>query len=180
MKLSRITALRRKKLLGSWPSGSKTRQAVDALCSKMLCEALRRLLAAAVAIGIEGQIDSSWAVAELPKLVRIEMVAQRAGDVVKTGLPQHGIVEQPLDENHFRVVPDLLPAIQATFGARQETGEVAPKPKAAAIEIAFQRKDDAVDVCIVASGSHQTGLTQIAERDNPTASAKLADNAPGA
>ena len=48
------------------------------------------------------------------------MCAQRAGDVVKTRLPQHGIVEQPLDKNHLGALPDLLPCIQAALGARQE------------------------------------------------------------
>ena len=52
--------------------------------------------------------------------VGIEMIAHRAGDVVKTGLPQDGVVEQTLDENHLRTMPDLLPRIQAALGARQK------------------------------------------------------------
>jgi hypothetical protein len=39
------------------------------------------------------------------------MRAQRTGDVAKTRLPQHGIVEQPLDENHFGAMLNLLPGI---------------------------------------------------------------------
>jgi hypothetical protein len=70
---------------------------------------LRRLLAAAITVGVKGEIDGSRAVAQLPELVGIEVVSHRASDVVKTGLPQHGVVEQALDENHFRVVPDSLP-----------------------------------------------------------------------
>ena len=66
-------------------------------------EALCCLWAAAVAVRIKGQIDGAGTVAELPKLVRIEMGSQRAGDVAKTGLPQHSVVEQPLNENYFRV-----------------------------------------------------------------------------
>src|SRR5437660_1227441 len=48
--------------------------------------------------------------------MRVEMISHGAGDVVKTGLPQHGIVEQALHENHFRIPPDLLPCVQATLG----------------------------------------------------------------
>ena len=128
------------------------------------CEPLRCLLAAAVGVRIEGQIDGSGTVAELPKLARIEMGSHRAGDVVKTGLPQHGVVEQPLDENHFRILADLLPAVQAALGARQEAVRRRRSREAAAIEIAFQRKDDAVGVGVVADGSHQTGLTQSRQR----------------
>ena len=90
-------------------------------------QALRRLLAAAVGVGIKGQIDGSRGVAELPKLARIEMGSQRAGDVLKTGLPQHGIVEQPLDENHFRVLPDLLPCSTSRPSRPARNGEAAPK-----------------------------------------------------
>src|ERR1700733_12239411 len=72
-------------------------------------EALRCLLAAAVVIRIKGQIDGAWAVAELPKLTRIEMGSQRAGDVLKSGLPHRSIVEQPFDEDHFRIGLDSLP-----------------------------------------------------------------------
>jgi hypothetical protein len=76
-----------------------------------------RLLATTVAVGIKGEIDGSHAVAELSKLVCIEMVSYRAGDVVKAGLPQHGLVEQAFDENDFRILPYLLPSIQAAFCA---------------------------------------------------------------
>jgi hypothetical protein len=54
-------------------------------------------LAAAIAVRIKGQMDGSGSVAELPELARIEMGSQRAGDVVKAGLPQYGVVEQALD-----------------------------------------------------------------------------------
>jgi hypothetical protein len=36
---------------------------------------------------------------------------------MKTRLPQHGIVEQPLDKNQLITVPDLLPCIQSALGA---------------------------------------------------------------
>ena len=84
-----------------------------------MCELLRGLLAAAV--DIEGEINGARAVAQLSKLVSVKMRAQRAGDVAKTRLPQHGIVEQPLDENHLGALLNLLPTIQATLGAGEES-----------------------------------------------------------
>ena len=123
-----------------------------------------RSLAAAVLVGIKGQIDGSRTVAELPELACIEIGAHRAGDVVKAGLPQRGVVEQALDENHFRMSPDLVPCVQATFGARQKTMRRRCSREAAAIEIAFQRKDDAMDVGVVAGAGDQAGLAQSLER----------------
>ena len=81
----------------------------------------RGLLAAAVGIDIEGEINGARTVAQLSKLAGVEMRAQRAGDVAKTRLPQHGIVEQPLDENHLGALPNLLPGIQATLRAGKES-----------------------------------------------------------
>ena len=78
-------------------------------------------MAAAVGIGIEGEKNGARAVAQLSKLVGVEGSAQRAGDVAKTRLPQHGIVEQPLDENQLGAWPNLLPGIQATPGAREKS-----------------------------------------------------------
>ena len=48
-----------KKLFGSWPSGSETRRDVHALLPEPAGKRLRRLLAAAVGVGIKGQIDGS-------------------------------------------------------------------------------------------------------------------------
>jgi len=79
------------------------------LLSEPAGKRLRRLLTTAIGVGVKGQIDGSRGVAELPKLARIEMGAQRAGDVLKSGLPHRGIVEQPFDEDHFRIGLNLLP-----------------------------------------------------------------------
>ena len=87
----------------------------DALRPETMCELLRGLLAAAV--DIEGEVNGARAVAQLPKLVSVKMRAQRASDVAKTRLPQHSIVEQPLDENHLRALLNLFPTIQATLRA---------------------------------------------------------------
>src|SRR5580658_8875686 len=121
---------------------------------------LRRLLTTAIRVVVKGNIDSSRGVAELPKLARIEMGSQRAGDVLKSGLPHRGIVEQPFDQYHFRIGLDSLPQVQAALSAWQKTVSWRRIRKAAAIKIAFQRKDDAAYVCVVTGIGHQTGLTQ--------------------
>jgi len=92
------------------------------------------LLAAAVGIDIEGEKDRARAIAQLTKLVSVEMRAQRAGEVAKPRLPQHGIVEQSLDENHLGALLDLLPGIQATLGAGEEPMSEG-RSDAAAVEV---------------------------------------------
>lgn len=66
----------------------------------------RGLLAAAVGIRIEGQIDGPHPVAQLLELTAIQMVPQRARDIAKAGLPQHGVIEQPLNQNHIGTMPN--------------------------------------------------------------------------
>src|SRR2546429_9009281 len=73
--------------------------------------------------------DRARAIAQLTKLVSVEMRAQRAGEVAKPRLPQHGIVEQSLDENHLGALLDLLPGVQATLGARCYVQHLAPNVK---------------------------------------------------
>ena len=63
---------------------------------------------------------------------------------MKAGLPQHGVVEQALDENHFRIGSGLLPIHTSRPCRPARNDEAALTPNAAAIEIAFQRKDDAM------------------------------------
>src|SRR5580700_772458 len=92
------------------------------------------------------------------------MTSHRTGDVVKTHLPQNGIVEQTLDENDVRILPDLLPGVQSALGARQKAVRRGRNRQAAAIEIALQWKHDAVRVGVVATDSDQTGLMQCPER----------------
>ena len=120
LELSRITALD-EEAVGIVAIGQRDAASGDASLPETPCEALRGLLAAAVGVGIKGQIDGSRTVAQLPKLARIEMGSQRAGDVVKAGLPQHGVVEQALDQNHRGKLADWLPCVQATLGARQKS-----------------------------------------------------------
>src|SRR5439155_795424 len=79
------------------------------------------LLATAIGVCIEGEINSARTVAQLLKLAGVQMRAQRAGDVAKTRLPQHGIIEQPLDENDLVALLNLVPGIQATLRAVKES-----------------------------------------------------------
>src|SRR5258708_4913365 len=74
--------------------GQRDSANVHALLSEPAGERLRRLLPTAVRVGIKGQINGPRTVAQLPILVHIEMISHRAGEVVKTGLPQDGVVEQ--------------------------------------------------------------------------------------
>lgn len=123
-------------------------------------QGLRGQLSAPIVVGVQGQIDGSPAVAELAELACVEMVSHRAGNVLKAGLPQHGVIEQALDENQFRAPPDLLPRIQSALGAWQKTVGRRRGRKAAPLQIAFQRKYDAMPVGVVARASDQTGLPQ--------------------
>src|ERR1700730_3624988 len=125
---------------------------------------MRRLLASAVWVGIKGQIDGSRTVAQLPILAPVEMISHRAGNVAKTGLPQNGIVEQTLHENHFRRLMDLLPSVQAALGAGQKAVRRRRVRQTAAIKVASQSKHDAMRVGVVAGASDQTGLLASLER----------------
>ena len=125
---------------------------------------LRRRLAASVGVGIESKIDGPRPVAELKKLTRIQMIAQRAGDVVEACLPQDRVVKQPFDENDLRATPDLLPGVQSTFTGRQKTVGSRGIEDAAAIEIVVQRKDDAVGIGIATAGIHKAGRAKCRKR----------------
>ena len=105
----RITAAVDKEAVGVVALGQRDQASGDASLPEPLREALGCLLAAAVAVGIKGQIDGPGTITELPKLAGIEMGSQRAGYVVKTRLSKHGVVEKALNENHFRIGVDLRP-----------------------------------------------------------------------
>ena len=48
---------------------------VDTLLSQPASKRLSRLLTTAIGIGVKGQVDGSWTVAELAELARMEMGA---------------------------------------------------------------------------------------------------------
>lgn len=89
-------------------AGKQDTTSVDAMRPETMLLRLRGLLAAAVRIDVEGEIDPARTVAELLKLTSVEMSSQRTGDVAKASLPQHSVVEQSLHENHRGALPDLL------------------------------------------------------------------------
>jgi hypothetical protein len=100
LELARIATLN-EEAVGIMAIGQSDSTNVHALLSEPAGQRVRRLLATAVGIGIEGQIDGSATLGQLSILVSIEVISHRAGDVVKAGLPQHDIVEQALYEEFY-------------------------------------------------------------------------------
>ena len=129
-----------------------------------MCELLGGLLAAAVGIDIEGEIDRARAVAQLLKLASVQMRAQRAGDVAKTRLPQHGIVKQSFNKNHLGALLNLLPGIQATLRAGEKSMSEGGSDTAAVevddASVLAARKDDAPIESVTALGVEQAETPQ--------------------
>jgi len=71
----RIAALD-KEAIGIVALGQQDQSSSDASLPESSREVLRRVLAAAVSVGIKGYIDGSGSIAELPKLARIEVGSQ--------------------------------------------------------------------------------------------------------
>jgi len=59
----------------------------NTLRAKTMGQLPRGLLSALVGIDIEGEKDSAGTIAQLSKLVGVQMCSQRASDVVKARLP---------------------------------------------------------------------------------------------
>src|SRR6266446_2558931 len=104
-------------------------------------------MAAAVGVDIEGEIDRAWTVAQLLKLVSVEMGTQRTGGVAKTRLPQHPEIEQTFDQNHRGKLANRFPGEQAALGAGEESmGEGGSDAAAVEVDDASAlaaREDDA-------------------------------------
>jgi len=119
----------------------------DALHVQTLCELLRGLLSAAVGVDIEGEINGARTVAQLLKLVSVEVRAQRAGSVAKTCLPQHREIEQTFHQNHRAKLANRFPGEQAALGAGEESmGEGGSDAAAVEVDDASAlaaREDDA-------------------------------------
>src|ERR1035438_7025240 len=75
LELARIAALD-KEAVRILAVGQRDQRSSDASFPESSREVLCRVLAAAVTVGIKGNIDGSASVAELPKLARIEMGSQ--------------------------------------------------------------------------------------------------------
>ncbi len=127
--------------------GQENAASGDALRAQTLCELLRGLLSAAVGVDIEGEINGARVVAQLLKLVSVEMRAQRAGDMAKTYLPQHCEVEQTFNQNHRGKLANRFPGEQAALGAGKESmGEGGSDTAAVEVDDASAlaaREDDA-------------------------------------
>ena len=130
------------------PCWQQDAKGADTVRAKTMGQLLCGLLSALVLIDIEGEIDGALAITQLAELVVVQMGAQRAGHVLKAGLPQRGIVEQSFDQDDLGQMPHLLPCIQAALAAGQEAmGEGGAD--AAAVEVddvlaLTQREDDAL------------------------------------
>jgi len=61
-------------------------------------------------------------------LVQADVISHRAGDVMKTDLPQHGVVEQHFGGNRFRISTGVLPSINRPPLAPGKNDEAGPKP----------------------------------------------------
>src|SRR6516225_9132052 len=70
-----------------------------------------RLLPAAIGVEIKGEINRARSVTELPKLIGAEVVPQCTGEVMKSGLAQHDVIEQSLDDDHLRTVLNSVPGV---------------------------------------------------------------------
>ena len=75
------------------------------------CKLPRGLLSAAISVEIKGEINRARSVTELPKLVGAEMVPQCTGEVMKSCLAQHDVIEQSLDDDHLRTVLNSVPGV---------------------------------------------------------------------
>ena len=104
-------------------------------------------MSTAVGVDIEGEINGARVVAQLLKLVSIEMRAQRAGDMAKTYLPQRCEIEQTFHQNHRGKLANRFPSEQAALGAGKESmGEGGSDTAAVEVDDASAlaaREDDA-------------------------------------
>ena len=91
-------------------------------------EMMRSLLAGLIFVLVEGDVDgTAWLLGKLRPLSGRQLRADGAGGVAKTGLPQHGQIEQTFDQDHGGEAADRLPGEQSAFGARQQAvGNAAP------------------------------------------------------
>ena len=99
------------------PWGQKDAASSDPLPPETMGQLLSGVLAAAVGVDIEGEINGARVVAQLSKLAGGEMGAQRTGGVAETCLPQYRQVEYTFDENHAGELANRFPGDQVALGA---------------------------------------------------------------
>src|SRR5580700_3293544 len=91
LKLPRIASVN-EEAVGIVAIRQKDTQCSHTLSGQSSRQPLRRSLAASAGVRIEGDTDRPGAVAKLPKLSRIQAIAQRTGHVAEARLPQHRVV----------------------------------------------------------------------------------------
>src|SRR5215813_8990787 len=79
------------------------------------------ILASPVFVLIEGNRHTAVrVVAELSQLGRSQTSTDGTGGIAESRLPQHGEIEQSLDQDHVAELADRFPGKQAAFGTGQE------------------------------------------------------------
>src|SRR5664279_377243 len=168
MELLGVSAAADKETVGIVPFGQFHRERLASLCPQTLRDLSGSVLPTAVTVGIKGQIHNPCdAVAQLVNLRRIQVDPHRTGDVGKARLPQHSQIEQSLDQNDLRTRPYFLPAVEPSFASGQKL-VWRGLTDAAPIEIAVQRKHDAMGKSIEAFQRDYAGLLKVWERVTQT------------
>src|SRR5688572_32793506 len=116
----RIAAAVYEKAVGVVTLGQVNREGFNPVSPQTLGELTGGSLPTAVAIGIESQVDRAGsAVAELLHLRPVQAGPYGTGDVGETRLPQHGQIEQSLDQNDLRTGAHFLPSIEPALASGQ-------------------------------------------------------------
>ena len=91
-------------------SGQLDETYVQARLIETLKEIVGGILAGLVLILIEGDVDTAVGIfAQLGQLRRSQVSADRTSGVAETCLPQHGEIEQPLDQDYVAELSDRFP-----------------------------------------------------------------------
>src|SRR6266700_1813640 len=127
-------------------------------------QTLRRLLAAAVYIGIESdEHGTGFCFKQLAELEHAQMASQGAGGVAKSCLPQRGQIEHPLHQNDVGACFDFVPAVETPLGSRQKAVR-GRRPNAPAIQVPLQGKHNAAAEGVTAFRVHQSCSPEMLER----------------
>src|SRR5258708_5519897 len=158
----RIAATVEEKAVGVVTVGQLNRKGFDLAGPQALGELAGGSLPPAVVIGVESQVNGTrGSVAQLMKLSSIQTSPHRAGDVVKSCLPESGPIEQAFHQHDPAVATNPFPVIQPTLAAGQES-MWAGVADAASVKVGIERKDDAMSKGIEAFERDNAGLLQIA------------------
>lgn len=103
------------------PRGQKDAASSDPLPPETIGQLPRGMLAAAVIVDIEGEINGARTIAQLLKLPSGEVSAQRTCGIAETCLPQYRQVEHAFDENHAGELAHRSPRDQVTLGAGEKS-----------------------------------------------------------